>query len=164
VLRLLKSYLGVLDDAEALRRPELRWAVTTHIYDLCALAIGAAREAAEMAVRRGLRVARLRALKVDVARNLVHGDVSPEALARRQGVTPRYVHKLFELEGTTLSRFKLGLRLTRVRRMLADTSHGGLTISEIAYRAGFNDLSTFNREFRRHFGATPSEFRAWARP
>ena len=38
-----------------------------------------------------------------------------------------------------------------------------LTISEIAYRAGFNDLSTFNREFRRHFGATPSEFRAWAR-
>ncbi len=161
VLKLLRTYLGALNDDEALGRPELRSTVATHLYDLCALAIGAARDAAEVAVRRGLATARLRAMKRDVARNLVHGDVSTEALARRQGVTPRYVHKLFELDGTTLSKFKLGLRLSRVRRMLV--SHGGLTISEIAYRAGFNDLSTFNREFRRHFGATPSEFRAWAR-
>jgi AraC-like DNA-binding protein len=27
----------------------------------------------------------------------------------------------------------------------------------IAYDVGFGDLSTFNREFRRHFGATPSD-------
>jgi AraC-like DNA-binding protein len=41
--------------------------------------------------------------------------------------------------------------------------HDELTISEIAYRAGFNDLSTFNREFRRHFGATPSDVRSLTR-
>ena len=44
--------------------------------------------------------------------------------------------------------------------MLIGGRHDELTISEIAYGAGFNDLSTFNREFRRHFGATPSDLRS----
>jgi AraC-like DNA-binding protein len=160
VLRLLRAYLGAVKDEEALRQPELRSTVATHIYDLCALAIGAGREAAEIAARRGLRAARLRAVKADIATNLEHGDVSPDALARRQGVTTRYVHKLFEREGTTLSRFKLGLRLARVHGLLLGAGNDELTISEMAYRAGFTDLSTFNREFRRHFGLTPSELRA----
>jgi AraC-like DNA-binding protein len=30
----------------------------------------------------------------------------------------------------------------------------------MAYKAGFGDLSTFNREFRRHYGMTPTEVRA----
>ncbi|HEY8553267.1 MAG TPA: AraC family transcriptional regulator [Burkholderiales bacterium] len=163
VLRLLTRYLDVLDDQEAFRAPGVRSAVATHIYDLCALAVGAARDAAEIAAGRGLRAARLHALKQDIAENLAHGDVSPAALARRHGITPRYVHKLFESEGTTLSRYKLGLRLARVHEMLTSGAHDELTIAAIAYRAGFGDLSTFNREFRRHFGATPSELRSAAR-
>jgi AraC-like DNA-binding protein len=162
VLRLLTKYLGVLDDQEALRTPELASAVTTHIYDLCALAAGATRDVGEGAAGRGVRAARLRAVKADIATNLGQPDLSAAALARRHDVTPRYIHKLFELEGMTLSRFKLGLRLARVHSMLLG-GHDELTISEIAYRAGFNDLSTFNREFRRHFGATPSEVRSVSR-
>lgn len=164
-LRLLSTYLGVLEDEEALRSPGLRTAVATHIYDLCALAVGAARDAAEVAAGRGLRAARLHALKQDITAHLAHGgvsEVSADALARRHGVTPRYVHMLFESEGTTLSRFKLGLRLARVHDMLSDAAHDELTIGAIAYRAGFTDLSTFNREFRRHFGATPTEIRSTA--
>jgi transcriptional regulator GlxA family with amidase domain len=141
--------------------------VAAHIHDLCALAVGATRDAAEIAKGRGLRAARLRAVQADIADNLGHGDVSAAALARRQAVTPRYIHKLFEGHGTTLSKFVRGLRLTRVHRMLSDDRHADLTIGAIAYEAGFGDLSTFNREFRRHFGATPSEVRAatrnWAR-
>jgi AraC-like DNA-binding protein len=86
--------------------------------------------------------------------------VSPAALARRQRVTPRYVHKLFETEGTTLSKYVLGLRLARVHRMLSNPRYNELGISAIAYRAGFGDLSTFNHQFRRWYGATPSEVRA----
>jgi AraC-like DNA-binding protein len=162
VLRVLTKYLSVLDDQEALRAPELHSAVTTHIYDLCALAAGVTRDAAEAAAGRGLRAARLRAVKADIAANLGHADLSAAALAGRHAVTPRYIHKLFELDGTTLSRFKLRLRLARVHSMLLG-GHDELTISEIAYRAGFNDLSTFNREFRRHFGATPSDVRSLTR-
>ena len=80
--------------------------------------------------------------------------------ALRQRVTPRYIHKLFESEGTTLSRFILGQRLVHVHRMLTDPRHAGSAISALAYTAGFGDLSTFNREFRRHYGKTPSDVRA----
>jgi AraC-like DNA-binding protein len=162
VLRLLTTYLALLEDDEAWETPELRGALTTHIYDLCALAAGAARDRAAEAAGRGLRAARLRAVKADIADRLGDADLSAADLARRHGVTPRYIHKLFEHEGISLSRFKLGLRLGRVHGMLL-AGRDDLTISEIAYEAGFNDLSTFNREFRRHYGTTPSELRRSAR-
>jgi AraC-like DNA-binding protein len=162
-LRLLVRYLDILEDDHVLRTPELQHPIATHIHDLCALAIGATRDAAEVARGRGLRAARLNAIKAEIGRNLGYGNLSAGALARRQGVTPRYIHKLFEGEGTTLSRFVLGQRLACVHRMLTDPRHGDLTIGAIAYNSGFGDLSTFNREFRRHFGATPSDVRAAAR-
>jgi AraC-like DNA-binding protein len=159
VLRLLTTYLAALGDLREIQNPASRWAVTRHVYDLCALAIGGARESAEGAAGSGLRAARLQSIKADLAANLEHADVSAAALARREGVSPRYVHKLFAAEGVTLSRYKLGLRLSRVYGMLVDVRHAHATISELAYQVGFNDLSTFNREFRRHFGVTPSAVR-----
>jgi AraC-like DNA-binding protein len=43
--------------------------------------------------------------------------------------------------------------------MLTDTRYADRTISDIAFAVGFGDLSTFNREFRRRFGVTPSDVR-----
>ena len=158
-LRLLCHYLQVLQDEAALASPELRQAAANHIQDLCALAVGATRDAAEIARGRGVRAARLRALTADVARNL-DGDVSVTALALRQQVTPRYIQKLFESEGSTLSRYVLGQRLARVHRRLTDPRHAGSTVAAIAYASGFRDISTFNRAFRQQFGMTPSDARA----
>jgi AraC-like DNA-binding protein len=161
ILRLLLSFVNVLEEDEDTQwAPELQHAVATHIHDLCALAIGATRDAAEIAMGRGLRAARLRAIKADIVRNLRDGDVSIAALAVRHCVTARYIQRLFESEGTTLSRFVLGRRLAQAHRMLADPRHAHRAIGTIAYDVGFGDLSTFNREFRRLFGATPSDVRA----
>lgn len=160
ILRLLLSCADALEDDDTQRTPELQHAVATHIHDLCALAIGATRDAAEIAEGRGLRAARLRAIKADIVQHLRDGDVSVSALATRHGVTVRYVQRLFESEGTTLSQFVLGQRLVQVHRMLADPRHTNRAISTIAYDVGFGDLSTFNREFRRRFGATPTDVRA----
>ncbi|HET6157938.1 MAG TPA: helix-turn-helix domain-containing protein [Dongiaceae bacterium] len=163
ILRLLMRYLDLLDDPDAVATPDLRRAAAAHIHDLCALAIGASREVKELAAGRGLRTARLLAIKEDIARNLNGDDLSAEFLARRQRVTPRYIHKLFESEGLTLSQFVLSQRLVKVHRALMDPRHAGETIGAIAFGAGFGDLSTFNRAFRRRFGATPSDVRAAAR-
>jgi transcriptional regulator GlxA family with amidase domain len=97
-----------------------------------------------------VRVARLRAITADTAHNL-DGDVSATALALRQQVTPRYVQKLFESEGSMLSRYVLGQRLTRVHRRLTDPRHAGSTVAAIVYASGFRDISTFNRAFRQQF-------------
>jgi AraC-like DNA-binding protein len=159
-LRLLMRYLDALDEADSLATPELRRIAASHIHDLCALAIGTSRDVAEAAKGRGLRAARLQAIKADILQNLGSETLSARLLARRHCVTPRYIHKLFEGEGVTLSQFVMGQRLARVHAALADPRNAGSTIGAIAFEAGFGDLSTFNRAFRRQFGATPSDVRA----
>ena len=159
VLQLLESYLTVLEREESGDTPELRHSVVTHIHDLVAVALGCMRDHIEIANGRGIRAARLHAIKSEIAKNLARSDLSAGALAARHGVTPRYIHKLFESDGTTLSRFILGQRLSLVHRKLTDIRNAGQTIGALAFAAGFGDLSTFNHAFRRHFGATPSDVR-----
>src|SRR3712207_690791 len=67
-LSLLFSYLKVLADQQAAATPERQHVVVTHIYDLTALALGATRDTAEVAKDRGLRAARLRAVKEEIGR------------------------------------------------------------------------------------------------
>ncbi len=43
--------------------------------------------------------------------------------------------------------------------MLADRRCAGLRVAEIAFAAGFSDISHFNRSFRRRFGLTPTAAR-----
>jgi AraC-like DNA-binding protein len=162
-LRLLVNYGGILADSDALATPELRHAVVDHMHDLAALVLGCTHDAGEIAQRRGVRAARLRALKADV-RNTVHAqDLSIAAVAKRHGVSPRYVQMLFDLDGTTFSEFVLSERLSRAHRLLVDPRYLHLKVSEIAYSAGFSDLSYFNRTFRLRFGDTPSGVRAGRR-
>jgi len=75
------------------------------------------------------------------------------------GVTPRYLQRLFESDGTTFSEFLLGQRLARAYRMLCEPQSAQRQVSAIAYDVGFSDLSYFNRCFRRHYGATPTDMR-----
>jgi AraC-like DNA-binding protein len=161
-LKLLKSYLAVLGHDQALATPELRALVVTHVHDLMALALSASRDVTEIAKGRGLRAARLAAIKADIRASLGDQRLNLTAISARHRITPRYVQTLFEPEGTTFSQFLLSQRLARVHRMLHDPRQAGRSISEIAYDAGFGDLSYFNRAFRRHYGATPSDVRASA--
>lgn len=162
-LRLLMAYAGALSDEQALGTPELRHAVVTHMHDLAALTLGATRDAAEIARGRGLRAARLRAIKADIADNALRRDLTLEAVAGRHGISPRYVAKLLADESTTFTELVLAQRLARAHGMLIDPRRAERTISAIAFAAGFGDLSYFNHAFRRRYGATPSDVRAAAR-
>jgi AraC-like DNA-binding protein len=162
-LRLLSIYIeGLLSEEPALSTPEAARLVVTHIYDLAALTMGATRDAAEIAKGRSLRMARMRAIKADIAVKLTDPDLSVETAALRQRVSPRYVQMLFEQEGTTFSQYVLGLRLARAYRMLSDPRFVDRSITSVAFDAGFGDMSYFNRAFRHCYGGTPSEVRAEA--
>src|SRR5215813_10112054 len=60
---LLKGYVDLLGQDQTLASLPLRQLVVTHVHDLVALALGASRDAAEVAKVRGLRAARLHAIK-----------------------------------------------------------------------------------------------------
>jgi AraC-like DNA-binding protein len=48
------------------------------------------------------------------------------------------------------------IRLGHATRMLIDTTHN---VAEVAYKCGFNNISNFNRTFKKKKGCTPKEFR-----
>ena len=122
------------------------------------MALGATHNGAAIANCRDMRAARLKAIKADILLNLGH-ELTVTAVALRQGITPRYIHMLFEIEGATFSEYVLGQRLMRAYGMISEPRFAGLNITTIAFASGFGDLSYFNRTFRRCFGRTPSELR-----
>ncbi|HSH42046.1 MAG TPA: helix-turn-helix domain-containing protein [Arenicellales bacterium] len=158
-LRLLARYLAVLDGGPFPASAPLQQALALHIHDLAALAIGASREGAELAACRGVRHARLAAIKAYVEENIHSSELSAAGVAARHGITPRYLHKLFEGEETSFSGFVLARRLERARHLLEQPRYANQTITAIAHEAGFNDLSYFNRRFRQRYGVVPSNLR-----
>ncbi|MEH2513638.1 AraC-like DNA-binding protein [Nitrobacteraceae bacterium AZCC 1564] len=159
---LLASYVQSADPL-SLESPDLARAFATHVQDLIALAVGATRDGVEVAQERGLRAARLRAIKGDISEHFGSNELSINALARRHGVSPRYIHKLFETEGATFTAYVMERRLLEARRMLSDRRFADCTITEVAGNVGFGDLSYFTRSFRRRFGMTPTDARELAR-
>jgi len=129
----------------------------THIYDLIAMAVGATAEGRDIAGQRGVRMARLEALKSDIIQEKASNI---DQLAMRHGISPRYIQMLFEESGTTYSQFALDHRLERAYRMLCSPRYDTWSIVTIAAEVGFNDLSHFNRRFRRRYDMTPSDVRS----
>jgi len=162
-MRLLIGYVKLLQGEVDRMSPELKAASVAHVQDLLALTLGAGRDATHIARGRGVRVARLRSLKADILARLTQRDLSTETLARRHGISPRYIRTLFDSDQTTLTDFVRNERLARAHRCLVDPRFAGHMISTIAFESGFGDLSYFNHAFRRRYGASPSDIRAAAR-
>ncbi len=125
-----------------------------HLADLAALALG------HRAGPAAGRAARLAAIRRDMAARFRDPDLGVASLARRHGITPRYLQMLFAGAGESAAEALLGLRLEAARARLADPRRAAEGIGTVAFACGFHDLSTFNRGFRRRFGTTPGEYRA----
>lgn len=128
-----------------------------HLYQLAALALNHNDRPPQTDLR-GIGGARLALIKKDIASNATDPDLTITDIARRQHVSPRYVQRLFEREGTNFGQYLRGLRLDLARARIETC--GNRTISAIAFDTGFGDLSHFNKSFRERFGATPTEIRA----
>lgn len=65
--------------------------------------------------------------------------------------------RFFKLHtGRRLSDYIIDIRLGYATRMLIDTTE---TIAEISFKCGYNNMSNFNRIFKRKKGCSPTEFR-----
>ena len=79
-------------------------------------------------------------------------------LAKDADLSPYHFLRSFaQVAGVTPHQYVLRTRLHRAALRLRRTRD---SITEIAYGAGFNDLSTFNRRFRRLMGMSPGAYRA----
>jgi AraC-like DNA-binding protein len=83
----------------------------------------------------------------------------PHCTAKRAahdlGMSARWLHALLENMADSFSGIVARRRLERSLVLLQDPASDHLSITEIAFLSGFNDLSTFYRRFGEHYGTTP---------
>jgi AraC-like DNA-binding protein len=91
--------------------------------------------------------------------NLGDPELAPDEIARATFISTRYLHKLFEAEGTSVCRWIRESRLERCRRDLLDPALAGETILAISSRWGLPGPEHFSRLFRSAYGCSPSELR-----
>ncbi len=135
---------------------EAGMAIAAHLLDLTALGLGARGDHALAAQRGGLRAVRLKAVLSILERRFSEPDFSAQKLAAAARLSERYVNELLYEAGAGFTTRLNELRLRKAAELLTLTER---RISDIAFDCGFNDLSYFNRSFRRRFGLTPTAAR-----
>jgi AraC-like DNA-binding protein len=109
----------------------------------------------------GARSARTHAAALaDIEEHLADEDLSPAATAQRLGVSVRWLHRLFAGERRSYAATVRRLRLERAWHDLRDPARRHLRVIDVAAAAGFADVTSFHRAFRREFGRTPGAVRS----
>jgi acetamidase/formamidase/AraC-like DNA-binding protein len=94
-----------------------------------------------------------------IERKLDDPDLALAKVAQAEGISERYLQKLFEGTGSSFTHYLRERRLQRTWADLSNPAEAHQSISEIAFRSGFNDSAHFSRTFRHRFGLSPREFR-----
>ncbi len=104
-------------------------------------------------------IGRLRKIQMYIDMHLADPDLSPKRIAAANRISLRYLYKLFLHANCAVKEWIRECRLTRCAEALVSSAQANRNIAEIAYAWGFNDLSHFNRMFKRRFGKSPRDYR-----
>ena len=91
-----------------------------------------------------------------ILRCLQRGNTGPKRVADELGIAPGSLHRLLKSQGTSFQRLFDDTRRRLAHRYLFESS---LTLTDIAQRVGYSELSAFSRAARRWFGASPRSIR-----
>ncbi|MFF5635844.1 helix-turn-helix domain-containing protein [Streptomyces sp. NPDC012825] len=117
-------------------------------------------EASDVAgTRDGARARLLQEVRTYIDRHLGDADLAPERIADAHHISVRYLHRLFEGEGTTVGRLIQRRRIEECGKELARRERASPTISVVARRWGFQDATHFSRAFKQVLGVSPRRWR-----
>jgi len=91
--------------------------------------------------------------------NFADREVSAGKIAAIHGISERHLYSVLARAGITLRPWLREQRLTAAADALTRPANRRLTIAATAHRWGFADQAHFTREFRKHFGMTPTQWR-----
>ncbi|MFI1334752.1 helix-turn-helix domain-containing protein [Streptomyces sp. NPDC020845] len=101
-------------------------------------------------------------IRVHIEKNLMDPGLSPESIARAHHISVRYLHKLFQSDGVTVSAWVRQRRLDSCRLDLSRAPNRRRTVAAVAQTWGFASPSHFSRVFRQTYGMSPREWQASA--
>ncbi len=94
--------------------------------------------------------------------HLADPDLDPDTIARASHISVRYLHKLFQEQGTSVGSWVRERRLANCRRDLADPALAQRGVHAIARRWGFDDAAHFSKIFKASYGQPPGAYRRQA--
>jgi AraC-like DNA-binding protein len=83
-------------------------------------------------------------------------------VAAAHHISVRYLQKLFEDEGETVTGWIRARRMEHCRRDLAEARFAELPVSSVAARWGLHDPAHFSRLFKATYGLSPRDYRLGA--
>jgi AraC-like DNA-binding protein len=98
-------------------------------------------------------------IKAFIRKHLADPHLSVDTIAAAMHLSKGYIHMLFRMEDTTISRYIWDLRLEMCRKELANPQYEYRSVSDIAYAWGFNSLSHFSHSFKSRYGYSPRAYR-----
>ena len=94
----------------------------------------------------------------DYIENHLSEKITLSDIALNLGISEYHFHRIYRKNGAeTLNQFITRIKMERSAIYLAVNKK--TTVTEIAFRYGYNDSSSYNRAFRKHFGFSPTQFR-----
>jgi AraC-like DNA-binding protein len=103
----------------------------------------------------------LTAVRLYIDRHLADPALSPAAIAAANAISLRTLHRLFEPTDTSV---QTAIRQARLERCHAELLRGGdESVTTIAMRWGFRNMSSFSRAFRDRYGDCARDVQAAAR-
>ena len=88
--------------------------------------------------------------------NMENEELGVELLAAEMGMSQSVLYKkLKALTDLSVNDFSKSIRLKKAAQFLLQRQY---TVYEVGYMVGFSDRKYFSREFKKHFGKTPSEY------
>ncbi|WP_308402672.1 helix-turn-helix domain-containing protein [Streptomyces sp. AC550_RSS872] len=160
---LLSVYLSRLVDTAGSFRPHTGELLARNVVDLLTVLADEQLGRVSGGTPSGDAVMLLR-IRTFIGQHLADPDLTPEVIARAHHISVRYLHKIFEGEDTTVSRWIQSRRLEACRQDLLHREAASRTIISVAHRWGFTSAAHFSRVFRAAYGMSPSEYRAIHRP
>jgi acetamidase/formamidase/AraC-like DNA-binding protein len=160
--RIFADMLGaVADGIETLTADQLR-PVEIALLEFFASCLANEEPVAGLRGETGTQMSILNRICQIVEAHLGEADFSRATVARKEGISARYVQRLFENAGDTFGHYLRRRRLERCRSDLVNPALSHLSITEISFRWGFNDSAHFSRAFREEYGVSPREYRKQA--
>jgi AraC-like DNA-binding protein len=102
---------------------------------------------------------RLSVIRQYIDDNVTDGNLTPESIAAKFGLSTRYLRKLFATEGSSATRYIQRRRLEKSADKMSNLLWKEQSITDICYDCGFKSAPHFSRAFKAAFGVTPKEYR-----
>ena len=85
--------------------------------------------------------------------------ISLDQIAQNMYLSPFYISRIFKSEvGDTPINYLINLRMEKARQLLREKPN--CSVQEIALQVGYDDAYHFSKLFKKHYGNSPSQYRA----